>query len=402
MHMPNRREFIRWSGAWGGAAALGRFGPDSKSSLTFANRPSVADEPVAPAAKPMRILILGGTGLTGPHQVKYALARGHTVTVFNRGRNNGVLPAGVEELRGDRNLHEVAPLRGRDWDAVIDNPTMLPFWVKDVADVLRGHVKQYVFISTVSVYDTAGHPGQHTITEDSPLAEYKGGDPLAVTQKEVFQNINTMYGQMKTASEREAKKQFGDATTIIRPTLIVGPGDDSFRFGYWPYRVDRGGEILAPGDGTDAVQLIDARDLAEWTIRLVENGTTGVFNAVGPRSPLSMAEMLYGIRGALPGDEELSFTWVPATFLAEQKVAAWSDMPVWIPGSDPDSVQSKVETTRSVAAGLTYRPLATTTVETLAWYQGLSAEGKAKVVKGAGITPERERDALAAWHRRGK
>jgi 2'-hydroxyisoflavone reductase len=386
--MIDRRDFLKVSGAWTGSAALARHHATARLIEWGAA--------VTPAAKPLRILILGGTGLTGPHQVRYALARGHAVTVFNRGRNNGVLPAGVEELRGDRNLHETQALRGRDWDAVIDNPTMLPFWVKDAAEVLKGHTKQYVFISTVSVYDTAG---QRAINEDSPVVEYKGGDPLGVTQKDAFAHIETMYGQLKTASEREARKWFGDATTIVRPTLIVGPGDDSFRFGYWPYRVNRGGEILAPGDGNDAVQLIDARDLAEWTIRLVENGTTGTFNAVGPRSRLSMGEMLYGIRGALSGDRDLTFTWVSTPFLTEQKVAAWSDMPVWIPSTDPDAAQSRVDPRRAVTAGLTYRSLAVTTVDTLAWFQGLSADGQAKVAKAAGISQERERDVLLAWHR---
>lgn len=153
--MVNRREFIKHSALLGGSAALA---PGLTGRALAAGLSAVPDGPTAPerAAKPLRILILGGTGLTGPHQVKYALARGHTVTVFNRGRNNSVLPSGVEELVGDRNLHQTSALRGRDWDAVIDNPTSLPFWVKDAGEALRGHTKQYVFISTISVYDTAG------------------------------------------------------------------------------------------------------------------------------------------------------------------------------------------------------------------------------------------------------
>jgi len=344
---------------------------------------------------PLRILILGGTGLTGPYQVRYALERGHKVTVFNRGRRSNRVPAGVEQLQGDRNLHQVDALKGREWDVVIDNPVTLPFWVKDAAEVLKGRVRQYVFISTISVYDPAG---QTSITESSPLLEYQGGDPLAVTQEEFARNFEQLYGRLKTASEREASKWFGSQATIIRPGLIVGPGDGSFRFGYWPYRIERGGEILAPGDGSDPIQIIDGRDLAEWTIRMVENGTTGTFNATGPRSPMTMADQLYGIRAAFSGSTELSFTWVPADFLAAQKVSPWGDMPTWLPKSDPEHVISKTSSERAIAAGLTFRSLATTAVDSQKWLRELPEATRAQVVKNAGLTPEREREVLAAWH----
>ena len=347
------------------------------------------------AAKSLNILILGGTGLTGPFQVRYALARGHKVTVYNRGRRNEVLPPGVTELIGDRNLHQVDPLRGKDWDAVIDNPTTVPFWVRDVGEVLKDHTKQYVFISTISVYDTKGLT---KIDESSPLLEYKDGDPLLVTLQQFAKNVEGLYGPMKTASEREARKWFGDRTTIIRPTLIVGPEDTSFRFTYWPYRIAKGGEILAPGDGTDHVQYIDARDLAEWTIRAVENGTTGTFNAAGPASPLTMAEQLYGIRGAFDGNRDVRFTWVPADFLSAQKVTAWGDMPTWVPKSDPDYAGEQADNRRAIAAGLTFRPLAVSAVDALEWFNKAPADAQARMLKGAGIDAERERAVLAAWH----
>src|SRR6185503_12882091 len=226
--MTDRRDFLRHAALAGSAFAL---------------RVERISQPITPASKSLNILILGGTGLTGPNQVRYALARGHKVTVFNRGRRNDRLPSGVTELIGDRNLHQTDALKGKDWDVVIDNPTTMPFWVKDAAEVLKDHTKQYIFISTISVYDTAN---QQAIDESSPLVEYTKGDPLAVTQQEMMKDMETMYGRMKTASEREAKKWYGDRTTIIRPTLIVGPGDDSFRFTYWPYRIAQGGEILAP------------------------------------------------------------------------------------------------------------------------------------------------------------
>lgn len=377
--MTDRREFVRHAALAGGA-------------LAFGFRPRLT---IQPAAKSLNLLILGGTGLTGPFQVRYALARGHKVTVFNRGRHNNRLPAGVTELIGDRNLHQLDQLKGKEWDAVIDNPTSLPFWVRDVAEVLKDRTKQYVFISTISVYATKGLTA---LDESSPLMEYTKGDPLAVTIQDLIKDIEGLYGPMKVASEREATKWFGNRTTIIRPTLIAGPGDDSFRFTYWPYRIAKGGEILAPGDGLDHVQVIDARDLAEWTIRVVENGTTGTFNAAGPASPLSMAEQLYGIRGAFDGTRELSFTWVPADFLAAQKISPWGDMPTWIPRSDPDYAGANASNARARAAGLTFRPLAVTAADSLEWFNASPAEAQARMLKSAGIDAERERAVLAAWH----
>jgi len=377
--MTHRRDFIRHAAFAGGALAL---------------RPWVA--PFGqPAAKPLDMLILGGTGLTGPHQVRYALERGHNVTVFNRGRRNDVLPGGVTELIGDRNLHQLDALKGKSWDVVIDNPTSLPFWVKDAGEILRDHTRQYVFISTISVYDTSKpQPG---VTESSPLVEYTKGDPLAVTPQEFSKDVENLYGPLKTASEREAKQWFGERTTIIRPTLIMGPGDESFRFTYWPYRIAKGGEILAPGDGQDRVQIIDCRDLAEWTIRMVENGTTGTFNAAGPASALTMAEQLYGIRGAFDGNRGVKFTWVPTDFLSAHKVTAWGDMPTWIPRSDPDSAGMSADNRRAIAAGLTFRPLGVSAIEALAWFNAAPADARTRMLASAGISPDRERAALDAW-----
>ena len=379
--MTDRREFLRQSALVGSAIAL-RLPRTSSTS---------------PAPKPLDILILGGTGLTGPHQVRYALSRGHKVTVFNRGRRNDRLPEGVTELIGDRNVHQLDALKGKDWDVVIDNPTSLPFWVKDAAEILKDHTRQYVFISTISVYDTSKpQPG---ISESSPLLEYTKGDPLAVTPQDFAKDVNGLYGPMKTASEREAKKWFGERTTVIRPTLIVGPGDETFRFTYWPYRIAKGNEVLAPGDGRDHVQIIDCRDLAEWTIRMVENGTTGTFNAAGPAAVLTMADQLSGIRGAVAGNREVKFTWVPAPFLESHKVTAWGDMPTWIPRTDPDAAAMNADNRRAIAAGLTFRPLATSAIDALAWFNAASADAQARMVKAAGLPPEREREVLDAFHK---
>jgi 2'-hydroxyisoflavone reductase len=391
--MTDRRQFLRDVALASGAVALAH----PARALGALDAPSSWTLSPKRANAPLDILILGGTGLTGPYQVRYALARGHHVTVFNRGRRNNVLPAGVTELIGDRNLHQLDALRGKQWDAVIDNPVSLPFWVRDAAQVLKGQTKQYVFISTISVYDTKGLT---SVTEQSPLLEYKNGDPLAVTPEQFMKDVNNLYGPLKTASEREAQKWFGDRTTIIRPTLIAGPGDETFRYTYWPYRIAQGGEVLAPGDGRDPVQLIDARDLAEWTIRMVERRTTGTFNAAGPASPMTMADELEQTRRAVAGSRDVRFTWVPADFLASHQVTPWGDMPTWIPRTDPDSSGMSVSNARALSAGLTFRPLGTTAIDALAWFNAQPANAQARMRKSAGLAPEREKDVLDAWRRR--
>src|SRR5688572_22316896 len=205
---------------------------------------STAAAPVARAAKPLRILILGGTGFTGPFQVQYALARGHRVTLFNRGRRPSPdWPGEVEQLHGDRNAGDLDALRGRRWDACIDNPTSLPFWVRDAGRVLKDSVGQYVFISTISVYADGSRPG---IAEDASLAPYRGRDAMAETRETLVADIENLYGPLKALSEAEAHEQFGTRTTIIRPGYIVGPRDDSDRFTYWPRRIAQGGEVLVP------------------------------------------------------------------------------------------------------------------------------------------------------------
>jgi 2'-hydroxyisoflavone reductase len=403
---PDRRTFLRLSALAGGSLAVGAWrigapGASAQDASAQGTEPTPAGgslpgrPPASPAPRSLRLLILGGTGFTGPSQVEYAVARGHQVTVFNRGRSEADLPAGVEQLLGDRNTGEVQALQGREWDAVIDNPTTLPFWVRDAADVLQGNVGQYVFISTLSVYDLAG---LSQVDEESPVLEYRDGDPLEVTPERYQEVGGALYGPMKAASEREGRRRFGeDRTTIIRPGLIVGPRDASDRFTYWPVRIARGGEVLAPGDGEDAVQVVDARDLAQWTIRMVESGTTGVFNATGPRARLTMAEQLHGIRAALPGDiPDLRFTWVPAEFLQEQEVRAWSEMTTWF---GPRRAISETRIDRAVDAGLTFRPLATTAADTLAWFRSLPAERQAE--PRAGLASEKEQAVLEAWRRAG-
>lgn len=338
--------------------------------------------------KPLRILILGGTGFTGPFQVKYALSRGHKITVFNRGKtHSGKLPEGVEQLIGDRN-GQLEALKGKQWDVAIDNPTTLPAWVRDAAQILKGKVERYVFISTISVYaDTS-----KGVDETAPLAKYDGPVPFKETLEAMKASGYKTYGPLKALSEQETQKWFPGKSLIIRPGLIVGPGDETDRFTYWPVRIDCGGEVLAPGTPDDPVQFIDARDLAEWTIRMAENRETGIYNGTGPAKPLGMGEMLDGIKDALKSSAR--FTWVPAEFLQQQKVEAWSDMPVW---TGEESGMARTNTSRALAKGLTFRPLAETARDTLAWFKSQKPERQANL--RAGLTLEREAEVVAAWHK---
>jgi 2'-hydroxyisoflavone reductase len=267
----SRRTFLKLSAMVSGTAGLGLMrGVSAFSAGTAAT---------GRAAKSLRILILGGTGFTGPFQVSYALSRGHQVTVFNRGRTHpGELPKQAEQLIGDRN-GKLDALKGRTWDVVIDNPTTLPVWVRDAAQILKGNVDRYVFISTISVYADTSKLG---MDETAPLAKYNGADPLKETNATMRANNFALYGPLKAVSEAEAEKWFPGKTLIVRPGYIVGPGDESDRFTYWPVRVERGGEVLAPGTPADPIQIIDARDLAEWTIRMVSKEPLELSMPSGP------------------------------------------------------------------------------------------------------------------------
>jgi len=339
----------------------------------------------------VKILILGGTGFIGSFQVRYALSRGHEVTVFNRGKSHpDALPVEVEQLLGDRNGH-LETLRDRQWDTVIDNPTTLPVWVREVAKILRGNVERYVFISTISVYSDKSKAG---MDESGPLQKYDGADAMKETPEALEASNRALYGPLKVIAEREVEKWFPAQALIIRSGLIVGPGDETDRFTYWPLRVARGGEVLAPGRPTDPVQFIDVRDLAEWTMRMVEQGATGTYNATGPEQMLTMAEMLDAIKRVTKSDAQ--FTWVAAEFLAAHKVWAWSDMPVWIPAQGATAGFCQLSIIKALGAGLTFRTLSDTTLATLDWIRQQPAERQQKLK--AGITAEREAEVLAAWH----
>jgi 2'-hydroxyisoflavone reductase len=372
-----RRDLLKLTSFAAAAAAL--------PSLAFAQATAGA---IPKAARPLKILILGGTGFTGPFQVAYALARGHEVTLFNRGkRPSPEWPGKVEQLLGDRNTGDLKSLAGREWDVCIDNPTSLPFWVRDAGKVLAGKVGHYLFVSTISVYADGSKAG---IDESAAVMEYKGKDAMAETQDTLRADIGGLYGPLKALSEAEARKQFGDKVTIVRPGYIVGPRDETDRFTYWPKRIAQGGEVLVPGDGDDPVQVIDGRDLGEWMVRLAESGTTGTFNACGPDYTLTMDAMVHGCHAVAGG--RASFTHVPGDFLEQQQVG----LPIWVPRAGSEySGYGAVSNAKAIGAGLTFRPLATTVADLLAWYRALPAERQAEV--RAGIPLEKEAELLKAW-----
>ena len=364
-----RRDLIKSAAIAGGALSLGI----TPRSLAY-------DQKIPKAEKPMRILILGGTGFIGPHQVRYALARGHKLTLFNRGKRNPNLFPEVEHLQGDRN-GDLKSLEGKQWDVVIDNPTTLPRWVRDAAAVLKNSVKHYVFISTISVYSDGKTPNQD---ESGPVG--KLDDPT------VEKVTGETYGPLKALCEQAAAAAMPGKATTIRPGLIVGPEDPTDRYTYWPVRVARGGEVLAPGAPDDPVQYIDVRDLGEFTVKVIENRNFGIYNAVS--APMPIAKMLDACNQA--GGGKATFTWADAAFLEEQKVAPWSDMPVWIPPTGDEAGFSRFSSARAVKLGLGFRDPVDTARATLDWFRTEPQDRQAKLK--AGLTPEREVEVLAAWH----
>ncbi len=335
---------------------------------------------------PRSILILGGTGFIGTPQIDYALARGHRVTVFNRGTQTN-LPAGVEVLIGDRAANDYAALQGRVWDVCIDTPARVPHWIRDAATVLKDQIAHYIFISTTSVYASDVAIGQD---ESAPRLQYARQDAMSMTAAQLAADMS-LYGEMKALCEDEVMKHFADCATIIRPGLIVGPGDASDRFTYWPVRVKAGGKMLVP-PLHDPLQFIDVRDLAEWTIRLAESGGKGVeiYNAKGPDYVLTAGALLNCILDVMQSDAV--FFEASAEFLAANSVRFWSDLPVWLPSVGEYAGAHRRSNAAAIAAGLTYRKLAETVRDTLAWWEqeitrhprglkaGLSAEREAEVL----------------------
>jgi 2'-hydroxyisoflavone reductase len=384
----SRRQFFRITGALAGlvacrpTAAPGTTTPTAASPPATAASPPLAPEPVLLGGANLKILVLGGTGFLGPHLVEAMKKRGHTPTLFNRGKTRPELFPDVEKLRGDRD-GDLTALKDRKWDAVIDTSGYVPRIVRASAELLAPNVRQYVFISSISVYAETVTPNPD---ETHPVLTIP--DPKT---EEVMEN----YGALKALCEQAAESALPGRTTNIRPGLIVGPGDPTDRFTYWPVRVAAGGEVLAPGTRTDPIQIIDVRDLADFILTTLEKGHVGVFNATGPQHTLTIEAALTACKAASGSDA--TFTWADAKWLESRQVMPWSDMPAWVPFEADGVGMSTIRTTKAIAHGLTYRPLDDTLRATLEWWQTLPPERRAK--PRAGITRERETTVLAAWHK---
>lgn len=370
--MKTRREFIGRSAALLAAAASGR-------------------NVLAAARKPLRLLILGGTRFIGLHMTAAALAHGHSVAFFNRGKTRTDLFPKVERFIGDRN-GQLDALKGRSFDAVIDDSGYVPRHVRLSAQLLAANVPHYVFISSVSVYPDFAKPR----AENAAVGKLKDENSETVTGEN--------YGPLKALCEQEVRRVYGEHATILRPGLIVGPDDNTDRFTYWPARAARGGDFAAPGKPTDAIQFIDARDLAAFTLRCIEHAVYGTYNVVTPPRAVTMGALIdacvqSAIQLAHPAVAPKP-QWLPASFLETQKVQPWSDMPVWLPASGDDAAFADTPSRRAQAAGLRWRPVAETVRDTLAWH--LTRPAAERDAMKAGLSPAREAALLAAWRAQGR
>ena len=324
----------------------------------------------------MKLLVLGGTKFLGRAAVEAALARGHDVTLFNRGETSPELFPEAEKLRGDRQ-GDLSALEGRSWDAAIDPSGYVPQVVRASAEALADSADHYLFISSVSVYaDFSAPPNEDSALEE--LGDDKPDDRLL----EDYSN----YGALKVLCERAVAETIPDRHALVRPGLIVGPHDPTGRFTYWPHRIARGGEVLVPGPPQQTVQFVDVRDLGSWLIDLSERRVAGVFNAINEGvSWQTIAETCRDVAGS-----DASFTYVDGDYLAEQQVGEWMELPLWI--NDPESIgMHSTDVSRAIDAGLTFRPLGDTVRGTL---------DEAETTDEAGMAPAREAELLAAWQAR--
>jgi 2'-hydroxyisoflavone reductase len=411
----SRRDALRGALAASALAACGG-SRSSSSQATAVTTP--------PKAQPKRILILGGTGFLGPKTIDAAIARGHSITIFNRGKREKIQPLEqkVEHLYGNRDpklpADEASPqdspvglmqLEGKKWDVVIDNSGYFPRHVDASAKLLAPNAERYVYISSISAYAEYPPTGGD---EATVLAELK--DPSVETMGDQFEN----YGGLKVLCERAAAAAFGaDRTTIVRPGYIVGPGDPTDRFTYWPARIAAGGEVLAPGSPDDPLQWIDVRDLADWLVLLAERGTTGTFNAVGPETPARWGTVLDTCAAA--SGTKAPLTWVPTDWLEQHGMGGEDSFPIWAPPVGKTAGFHRWKNARAQAAGLTFRSVGDTVKALLAWFPNemerrarvtreLTEAAKAKgepppkladpTVWRAGPTREREAELLAAFH----
>lgn len=404
-----RRDFLQTTFAAGALAAFGGAAP-----AAFASRR-------ANFGASLNILILGGTEFIGPATVEAALARGHKVTLFNRGRREkrkGGPDSRVEHLYGNRDPKKnaaedltvtdspmgLSALEGRKWDVVIDNSGYFPRMVKASAELLAPNAKQYIFISSISAYKDNSKKDQD---ETAELATMK--DPTVESMGAQFEN----YGPLKVLCEQAAEAAFSGRTTIVRPGYIVGPGDPTDRFTYWPVRIAQGGEVLCPGTPNDPIEIIDVRDLGEFLITLAENKTIGTFNACGPWPAMTMGDVVNACNKV--GGKNATFTWVDTPFLEKHSL----EFPIWAPSTGETAGFHTWSNERARKAGLKFRPLEQTCRDTLAWYPK-EVERRTRVTKEmteeaakagkpapqlpppdrlkAGPSSEQEAAALKTWH----
>lgn len=326
----------------------------------------------------LRVLILGGTGFLGPHFVQALQAGGHQVTLFNRGKSNPGLFANLETLIGDRD-GKLDALKGRDWDVVIDDSGYVPRQVKLTADLLKDHVRHYIFISSISVYGVFPKPG---LDEDDTVAQ-----PPDAKVEEV--NGET-YGGLKAGCEQVVATAYGSSYTVVRPHYVVGPGDSTDRFTYWVARVARGGSVLAPGSARDPLQYIDVRDLAAFVRHCAEERPTGRFNACTPPGAHTMGELMDA--GKRVSGSNATFVWADAEFIQKNGLMEKGEIPIWLPPTGPVAGALLVSSARAVQQGLRFHDLDTTVRDTLEWNNKRPAEQREKLA--VGLTPAREAELL--------
>ena len=366
----NRRRFVQASLLGGAAVATGGL-----------SQTAAAKEEQKTARKNLDILILGGTGFIGPHMVREALRRGHTVSLFNRGKSNNTLFPDLKLYKGDRD-GGLDVLKGNKWDAVIDNSGYVPRHVEDSARALKDVSSQYLYISTIATYANLTVPTD----ENSPLGK--------LDDETVEEVTGESYGPLKALCEKRAAAQIdADKLTILRPTYICGPGDHTDRFTYWPIRTSRGGEMLWPGSRDDKTQIIDVRDLASFTIDCLEQSTSGVFNTVTPAGEYTMGNLHDDCLAVSASD--MQAVWVSADFLEEQKLLEGREIPIWAPPAGEYGKVAYVNGEKAVAAGLRNRPVRETARDALAWWNTLPEERTSKM--RAGLAAEQEAATLKLW-----
>lgn len=356
----NRREALLMAGA---AALL--------AGETFA-----AEQPM----KPLKVLILGGTGISGPHLVRELSAAGHKLTLLNRGKRAPGMFKDIETLIGDRN-GPLDVLKGRDWDVVVDNSGYFPRQVRASTALLKDHSQHYIYVSSISAYQDLTPPG---IDEDYTLAELKEKD------RDATEITGENYGGLKAACEKIVEQTFGTRQAVIRPSYIVGPGDVTDRFAYWPVRVARGGDMLAPGTPSDPVQFIDVRDMADFMRACVERKISGRYNLCNPPGAVTIGELLETSKRISKANT--TFVWAKQSFLEQNKVLENGEIPIWAPTTGAQAGATLVSSARAVAQGLRFRDLDTTVKDTLAWHEQRPAAEKSKL--RAGLTAEREAELL--------